>query len=742
MTLQAQASHSEAPVFFDQSTAGGDSNDLMGYVRIIRKWLWAIVLLTILAGAVGWTVANGMPTIYSSTATLLIESSPSSQRRSNQLDDGVMVSPFGDNVQTQMEIMRSRSVSLRTVMQLRLWEQPEFDPRKASAVWQEQFKETLGFTPKPTPVWNDKQLADAVVVPFLNGIDITPVLGSRLIRVSFTARDPELAALVVNTWIKVYIAEDRAARFEAAQNTTAWVESRAAELRQNVQAAEKNLQAFREKNNLVSVQGNTQAVSTRQMEELTPAVVQARIKLTQLETAFNEMASVKNGDYSSVSWVMNFGTVPDAKARETSARFKVAELSQNYGYEHPRMVQAQAELVESRENLRRQVTVAVASLTREYQTAKATLRSLDSTLSQERSRAQTVNRSEFALGALEREVETTRQLYNMFMARDKELELTADLEKMVARVVDLAQPVYAPVGPKRGKIILAALLLGLFGSLAIALAIEFLDNTVKGSEDAERKLGVPVLTSLPRIKGTARTSLALTLLNSKEPLFDEGIRTARTGLLLSVIDEQNHVFMVTSPSPDEGKTTFSMNLAIAMAQNYRTLLIEGDMRRPQMAKTLGLEAGAKGIANFVAVAQPLEGCLHKLRDTELMVMPVGDVPPNPLELLSSKRFARTIAELREQFDYIIIDTPPIEVVSDALAISRVVNGAVVVLKAEETTYPLAKSTLQKLARVNVNVLGLVVNSLDFAKAQRYYGQYQGYGQVGAKGYLYRTAAKA
>ncbi|EKD98841.1 MAG: chain length determinant protein, partial [uncultured bacterium] len=135
MTLQAQAqaSHSDAPVFFDQSTAGGDSNDLMGYVRIIRKWLWAIVLLTILAGAVGWTVANGMPTIYSSTATLLIESSPSSQRRSNQLEDGGMVSPFGDNVQTQMEIMRSRSVSLRTVMQLRLWEQPEFDPRKAPA---------------------------------------------------------------------------------------------------------------------------------------------------------------------------------------------------------------------------------------------------------------------------------------------------------------------------------------------------------------------------------------------------------------------------------------------------------------------------------------------------------------------------------------------------------------------------------------------------------------------------------
>lgn len=743
MNFPARASQSETPAFFDHNQAA-DDGDLMSYVRIVRKRLWAILLLTILAGVVGWTVANGMPTIYSSTATLLIESSPSSgQRRTVQLEEGGMASPFGDNIQTQMEIMRSRNVALRTVMQLRLWEQPEFDPRKAPAVWQEQLKEKLGFTPKPAPVWNDQLLAEAVVAPFLNGTEITPVLGSRLIRASFTARDPELAALVVNTWLKVYIEEDRAARFEAAQNTTAWVESRAAELRQNVRAAEAALQAFREKNNLVSVQGNTQAVSTRQMEELTPAVVQARVKLTQLETAYNEMVSVKNGDYSAVSWVMSFGTVPDAKARETSARFKVAELSQNYGYEHPRMVQAQAELTEARENLRRQISVAVASLTREYQTAKATLRSLDATLSQERSRAQTVNRSEFALGALEREVEATRQLYNMFMARDKELDLTADVEKMVARVIDMAQPVYAPVGPKRGKIILAAVLLGLFGSLVIALAIEFLDNTVKGSEDVEKRLGLPVLTSLPRMKDKARTSVAMEFLNAKDPLYDEGIRTARTGLLLSAIDEQNHVFMVTSASPDEGKTTFAVNLAIALSQNHRTLLIEGDMRRPQMAKALGLQDGAKGLANFVAVTQPLEACLHKLRDSDLLVMPVGDVPPNPLELLSSKRFVRTIAELRQQFDYIIIDTPPIEAVSDALAISRVVNGAVVVVKSEETAYPLVKSALQKLARANVNVLGLVVNGIDFAKAQRYYGQYQGYGRVGVKGYLYpASAAKA
>ncbi len=744
MNSQERMGPSDQAGYF-QPPAPDDGGELMTYVRVVRKRLWAILLLTALAGMVGWTISNGMPTIYSSTSTLLIEAAPTPNRNAMRLEDGAQASPFGDNLQTQMEIMKSRNVVLRTIMQLRLWEQPEFDPRRAPPAWLEQIKEKLGFAPAPKPQWTDALLAEALVVPFINATKVQPVINSRLIKASFTAQDPQLAAMVVNTWVKVYIEEDRTARFNAAQNTTAWIEGRAQELRRNVQSAEKALQEFREKNNLVTVQGNTQAISTRQMEELTPRVVEARVKLTQLESAYQEMKSVKNGDYTSVSWVMSFGSVPDARARETSARFKVAELSQNYGYEHPRMVQAQAELNEARENLRRQISVAVASLTREYETAKASLRSLESSLAQERSKAQTVNRSEFTLGQLEREVEASRELYNMFMARDKELDITADIEKVVARVIDLAQPVFIPVGPDRGRIILASVLLGLFGALAIAFAIEFLDNTVKGSDEAEKKLGYPVLTSLPRLKSDQRTDTVVEFLRNKDPVFDEGIRTARTGLLLSAIDEPNHVFLVTSSSPNEGKTTFATNLAIALAQNHKTLLIEGDFRRPRMAEVFGLEKGSKGMANYVAATEALERCVHSVSGSDLKVMPVGDVPLNPLELLSSKRFAKTILELREQFDYIIIDTPPVEAVSDALAISRVANGAIFVLRADETVYPLAKNALQKLQRAEISIVGMVINSVDFVKAHRYYGQYSGYGRVGYKGYegyLYKSSSKA
>lgn len=740
MNSQERVVPTEPEAFFQTASPSGEG-ELLGYIRVIRKRFWAILLLTLLAGLVGWVVSSGLPTTYSSTATILIESAPTG-RNALRLEDGIPTSPFGDNLQTQIEIMKSRNVVLRTVTELRLWEQTEFDPRRAPPAWKEQVKGWLGLTPTEPVVWNDDLLAEAMLAPFMNRINLQMVFGSRLLKASFTAQDPELAARVVNTWVKVYIEEDRAARFQSAKSTTTWIEGRAGELRQNVMTAERELQAFRERNNLVSVAGSTQGVSIRQMEELTPSVVQARVKLTQLESAYKEMSSVKNNDYSSVSWVMGFGPVPDAKARETSARFKVAELSQNYGYEHPRMVQAQAELSEAQENLRRQIAVAVASLTREYETAKATLRSLDSTLAQERSRAQTANRSEFALGQLEREVEASRELYNLFMAREKELDITADIEKVVARIIDLARPIYTPVGPDRGRIMLAAVLLGLMAALALALGIEFLDNTVKGSEEAEGKLGLPVLASLPRLKADATKQAPVEFLLGKNPMFDEGIRTARTGLLLSGIDEKNRVFMVTSASPGEGKTTFATNLALALAQNHKTLLIEGDMRRPGLADVLSLEKGVKGLANLIALSEPLASCLHPVKDSDLQVLPVGDVPPNPLELLSSKRFARTIEELQSLFDYIIIDTPPVEAVSDALAISRVVNGAVFVLKAEETAYPLARVALQKLQRANVSVLGLVINSVDFARAQRYYGQYSGYGRSGYQGYLYKAPTKA
>jgi polysaccharide biosynthesis transport protein len=717
---------------FQGMSDSGSGGDLIFYWRSIRKRWWAIILFTAVVTLVGVAVANSMPQIFSATSSVMIE--PSNQNSSKVEDSANTMSPFGDNIQTQVEILLSRKVVLRAIRGLRLWEQPEFDPRRPPVSWDQQLKGWIGIQPPPTVIWTEPMLAEAIFTLFMGQISTELVPGSRLVRVSFTTQDPELAPKVINTLVQTYIEENREAAFEQGRSTNAWLEERAKDMQQNLSMSEKALQAYREKNNLVSVQGASQAVSTRQMEELIPRVMSARVRLTELESAYKQMQVVQNGDYSSVPWVMSFGTVPDAKSRETSARLKVAELSQNYGFEHPRMVQAKGELASVDENLKRQINVAVASLTREYETARATLKALEQASAQERNGAQNVNRVEFQLGVLEREAQANRELFNVFMSRAKQTDQTTDHVRTVARVIDPAIAVYLPIAPKKPKIILTVMLLGLFGGVAIALGLEMLDNTIKGAEDAEARIKLPTLASLQRLTSEDNNFNGRYYLSEVGSVYSEAIRTLRTGLLLSALDESSRIFMVTSTLQGEGKTTVSSNLAQALAQSKRVLLVETDMRRPTLAKVLGLEAGSKGLADVISGEASMEDCIHPVKGSTLEVMPAGLVSHNPLELLSSNLFENLVGQLKKKFDIILIDTPPVELVSDALAVSRVASGTIYVVAVGDTPFPQIRKGLMRLQRVDAKVFGIVLNKVDFGKAQSFYGEYTGYGKLTYGGY--------
>jgi polysaccharide biosynthesis transport protein len=721
------------PAGYSAGYLGQQEDDLMGYWRTLRKRQWAIILLTVLSALVGVAIANSQPTIFASTATVLVEGRGSGGAAFRP-EEGAPISAFPEDLTTQINVMRSRQVVAQTIRQMRLWEQPEFDPRKPQTNWFTTVKSFLGIDPPEPKEWNDDILTEALIGRFLGSVDVQAVAGSRLLRVSFRTQDPDLAPKVVNTWVQVYVEEDRESRFELTKNMNLWLQERSQELQKNVRESEAALQRFREQNQLVSIRGATQAMATSQVEQLTPRVVEAQVKLTQLETAFKQVQSVKDNDFSTVPWVMGYGSVPDARARVTTAQFRVAELSQNYGPEHPLMVKARAELSETQANLRRQTAVAVASLNREYETARATLVALEKALDTERRRAQVVNKAEFELGQLQQAVTANRELYDVFMTRAKQVDIVADVQKAVARMVDPAVPVYMPVAPQKPKIILAALLLGLFGSVAIALLLDFLDNTVKGADDSEKRLGLPTLTSLPILAGEAEDDVLVEFAKEPNSLFAEGIRSARTSLLFAALDEEQRVFVVTSSQASEGKTTLAANLGLALAQNKRTLLIEADMRKPRLAKGFSLQEGARGLSNLVSGTATIDECLHAVEETSLVVMPTGDMPPNPLELLSSARFESAISQLKQQFDFIVIDTPPVELVSDALAVARVASATLFVVKAGETNLGVIRTALKRLERAGARPLGVLLNEVDFAKAQRYYGEYTGFGKVGYKGY--------
>jgi capsular exopolysaccharide synthesis family protein len=235
--------------------------------------------------------------------------------------------------------------------------------------------------------------------------------------------------------------------------------------------------------------------------------------------------------------------------------------------------------------------------------------------------------------------------------------------------------------------------------------------------------------------GVGQRLECLSLDDGQNP-FSESIRTLRSGILLSGLDSASKVVLVTSSVPEEGKTTVASNLALALSQVKKTLLVDSDMRRPRIGKLLGGEQLAAGLSDLVAGTASAERCIYPVANSGLHVLPSGRIPPNPLELLSSQRFAEAIDELKRRFEVIVLDSPPVQVVSDALVISQLATSVVYVVKADDTPYPIARRGLKRLRRVGAPLLGVVLNQLDLARADKYYGEYSGYASKYARKYGY------
>jgi capsular exopolysaccharide synthesis family protein len=252
-------------------------------------------------------------------------------------------------------------------------------------------------------------------------------------------------------------------------------------------------------------------------------------------------------------------------------------------------------------------------------------------------------------------------------------------------------------------------------------------------------LGQPFLSALPLLKGKAKNDPARVVLDFPDEVYTEAVYTAATSVLLSAIDTPQKIIAVTSSVPGEGKSTFSINLALSQAGEQRVLLIDADLRRPSISSAMDLQPGAKGLMDLIAGKCKLPDVLQVV-DNGLHVIPAGKVPAKPLELLRSKRFQRQLASLRESYDLIVIDCPPVQLVSDALIIGRLSTSLIYVVKASDTRTRLARAGLKRIESADISVLGVVLNQQDLEKAERYYGDSQGTGKYGY-GSTYSYSAK-
>ncbi|MCC6076907.1 GumC family protein [Pseudomonas sp. GCM10022188] len=734
--MESNAQINERNLIAQRADEDDNDIDLLQLWQTIWRRKWSIITLVLVVMMVAVLSVLSITPVYRAGATLLIEQQAAKVVSIEQVYG--LEGTGNEYLQTQFEMLKSRALAERVVKQLNLTTHPEFDPRQQpeplidiagllanfnlNQVVPATLPEDLEEGVDPT----EAQIFDEVTKEFMEHISVAPQGKSQLVRVEVEMEDARMATKAANALANGFIESQMEATMEMSMTATNWMNTRLTELRDTLKQAEDRLQAFREKENLVDVDG-VATISAAELSQTGDRMIDARRQRAEAESMYRQVQASRGGGWeklATIPAVLGDPLIQQFKANQAKAQAKVDELGKRYGARHPTMEAARTELAAASASLRGQVEQVVAGIERNYQLAMANENSLQASFNANKSQIQDISRKEFKLRELQREVDANRALYDTFMTRLKETTATADLESANARVVDKAVLPTEPVKPKKALIVAIAGMLALFAGVGLTLLLEMLNNTFKGTEEIENKLNLPVLGILPLIKNKERAEVAHLFTDNKERSFSESIRTIRTGVVLSGMEEPHKILVITSSIPGEGKSTVAANLAAALGQMEKVLLIDADMRRPTMAKNFGFPVGTPGLANLIAGTAKLDECVKHVDGIDMLS--AGAVPPNPLELLSSPRFAKVVEFMRTKYDRIVIDSPPTQAVSDALVLATHANALLYVVKSESTAIPLVQKGVGQLLQNNAPVTGIILNQVDIKKAQKQGYSYGGY----------------
>jgi len=724
--------------------------DLRQIFFTILKYKWSILALAITVSVLTSMWAYSLVDIYRGTSSLLIEAEESKIVSIEEVY-GLSTDSW-EYYETQLQILKSRALASKVFDVLNLEKHAEFLPSTKPESKLPSFNimgwiknllpDELPGEDKPRVPMDASTRKNILVGGLMGRLDIELLRDTQIITISYDSEYPDLAATVPNALAEAYINSFLEADLEKTQQATSWITGRTSELRKKFEESERQLQAFIEEENMVDVE-SVSSLATQELGTLSSGLVEARRQRSEAEALYQQVKSIRAGksleQLESLPAVVNHVYIRDAYIARGRAQRKVSELSKRYGPKHPKMIAVTAELKTAETDLRKQIGNIAQSVAKDYEIARAKEshlnQAMNRTKNQVRDSSKMSSKMSYKLAALQREVETNRQLYEVFLTRFKETAATSDLQPVNARILDLAIVPLSPYKPNRKRYVQIALMLSLMLGIGLALLIEYLDNTFKNSGTLEDKLKLPVLGVLPKLKkwGKNRSAMHLFIKDSKSG-FAESIRTIRTGIMLSNIDIEQKVIVVTSSVPGEGKSLVSSNLAAAVSQMKKTLLIDADMRKPIVVSSYHLGKESKGLSDHISMSAELSECIHKTDLKLLHVLPSGRVPPNPLELLASNSFKLVIDTLKEHYEYIIIDSAPVGAVSDARVLARIADGVVFVVKADATSHQLAKKGVKKLLELNAHIVGTVLNQVAPSKKSKYgdydsnYYSYYGYSE--------------
>jgi succinoglycan biosynthesis transport protein ExoP len=585
---------------------------------------------------------------------------------------------------------------------------------------------------------------------FLGSLGVKRVPNSRLMDVTFEATSPDLAAQIVNSHIKNFIEQNRRSRFEATTAATSWLTDQLDELRVKMKNSEDARLVYERKNQIWQLD-DKQNITTQRLSEISRQLIEAQGERMKKQALYD---FARNGDADVVPQIRDSVSVQELIRKHSEISGQYADALNQYGPNYPRVIRLQAQLKELDQNLEREKKSVVARLESDYHEAQQREELLARTLDQQKVEANQMAERMVQYNILKRDAEANKALYDGLLTKLKEAGISSALQSSNIRVVDWAMIPSSPSRPARARNIALGFLVGLVGGIGLALLREYMDNTVKTPDDIETLARLPSLAVVPsftdskkdrtRSKSKIMSSLSgnghgtpveLVAQHLPKSQMSEAFRALRTALLLSQPDHPPQVILVTSALPREGKTTAAANLAVTLAQlGDKTLLIDGDLRKPGIGRLLNLGTGKyAGLSSYLAGVSSLDlVTVQHPAIPNLSAIPTGPLPPNPADLLSSHKLADAIAELRSKYKFIVLDSPPIMAATDAVILSVQADGVLLVVRSGETPKEAFTRTRDLLISVKCRLLGVVLNAVDssapdYYYSYRYYPYAYGYG---------------
>jgi len=706
-----------------------------GFLETLRK-LWRqrglIALCTLLLGGAGIFAAWALPSYYVSEARVLV--GVQNPRLPNVESLVADVSPDAERVQNEGFVLQSRSIAKLVIDQLKLRDDPEFNPalRKPSLWSRLDLRQYVPpavegwiaqlMPAKPArPIDADREAAsrdDRMVDLLLSRVDVSTLGRSHVLSVKAESQNPETAAAVANTLAERYLDYQRRDKVESMDRVDKFLLGRISELREQVAKSDQAVEDYRRSHGLYKSGGS--GVTAQQLSELNSQLLAAQTAKAEADSRLKEAQELSKGGLTteSVPEVLKSPLIASLKQAQADSERKAAELSASYGARHPSMVNARAEAGNIQRRVGAEIAKVVDGLAREARTAQARYDALAANFETLKHQMGAVNEDSIQLESLERDATVNRNLLQAMLLRAKQSTGAETILQANAKLVSPAAPAGGPTYPPKALIALLGVVGGMMVGSAIALLREGGDHTFRRAEQIESATGLPVMAMVPQVAG--RTPPAMQVLRQPTSAYSEALRRLHIGVELSEAATSPKTILFSSATPSEGKSVMVASLGRLLASNgKRVLLIDCDWRSPRLHQIFRF-SNRDGLASLLADKEAqLDNVIHHDALSGVDVMPAGPWSPRSAHLLGSEHMRHLLEALEPHYEFIILDTPPALVTADVMALSRLVEKVVFVVRWGHTRQEAVLEALKQIIDAQGDVAGVVMSRVVSKQYRQY-----------------------